>query len=59
MKDPLDIDMEACRKVGEIYGEMHISAKDLVERVAVGVITLATIGGVVSVFALLFGCCRG
>lgn len=33
--------------------------KDLVDRIAVVTITLAVIGGVVSVFALLLGCCRG
>ena len=59
MKDALDVDLELDIKAADVAKVCRSSAADVVERVAVGVILLATVGGVVSVFALLLGCCRG
>ena len=59
MKEALDVDLELDIKAADVAKVCRSSASDVVERVAVGVITLATVGGVVAVFALLLGCCHG
>lgn len=57
--DPLDVDLALDIKAEDVADSSRRGALDVVEGIAMAVIGLAFVSGVVSVFALLLGCCHG